>query len=186
MWDELPAQQCDYRHRAKRDELVGSEGATAFTRRDQLRDVGVDRHQLDAQGNSGDKAPQIGAEAGGLEGQDQGGDRISDQRPDEDGASAEPVRGRAENDAADEQPGESCENESAGAGHAEPCQPPEDAERSRGEQPGITHPGNNVGREEEIIELEHPAKRQQQDHGPHVTGRRQPIQPGRDFRCSAR
>jgi hypothetical protein len=128
MRDELPAEQRHDRHGAKRNELVGGEGAAAFARGDQLRDVGVDRHQLDAQGNSGDEAPQIGAEAGGLEGQDQGGDRISDQRPDEDGASAEPVRGRAENDAADEQPGEGSEHESAGAGHAEPCQSPEDAE----------------------------------------------------------
>ena len=86
--------------------------------RDQLGDVGVDRHQFDADADAGDEAPEVDGEARGLERHDRGGDRVPDQREGEDGAPAVLVGDVAQADRADEQAGEQGEHEGADAGHA--------------------------------------------------------------------
>ena len=87
--------------------------------RDQLGDVGVDRHQLDADADAGDEAPQIDAEAGVLERHDRGGDRVPDQGEGEHGPPSVVVGDVAQADRADEQAGEQREHEGADAGHAD-------------------------------------------------------------------
>ena len=55
---------------------------------------------------------------------------------------------------------------------------PSDAGR---EQPGLDHAGRDVGGEEQVVELEDAAERDQDHHGPDGAGRGQSIEPGGDF-----
>src|ERR1700730_2149262 len=74
--------------------------------RHQLRHIGVDRHQLDADADAGDRAPKIDAEAGAWKSHDRGRDRIPDQRKgEEDRPAAIAVGEMAQEHHADKQPG---------------------------------------------------------------------------------
>ncbi len=57
-------QECEERHDRhgeELEELVVGEGAAAMRPRHQFGNVGVDRHQLDADADAGDEAPEIDA-----------------------------------------------------------------------------------------------------------------------------
>ena len=135
---------------------------------DQLGDVGVDRHQLHADADAGDEAPQVDAEAGGLERHDQRAGAVPEQREGEDEAAAVGVGDPAERHGADPQAGEQREHEGARAGHLERRQNAEDAERLRGEQARLGHAGDDVGGQEQVVELEAGAERDQDDQVPDV------------------
>src|ERR1700677_2283662 len=46
----------------------------------------------------------------------------------------------------------------------------------------MDHPGSDVGREKEVVELEHAPERYEDDDGPYRTRGREPIEPRRNLR----
>ncbi len=63
-------------------------------------------------------------------------------------------------------PAKVAEHEGAKAGHRERLQGCEKAERFGLEQPRLDHAGRDIAGEEQIVELEHAAQRDQDHHGP--------------------
>ena len=150
--------------------------------RDQLRDEGVDRHQLHADADAGDEAPQVDAEAGGLERHDQRAGGVPEQGEGEDEAPAIGVGDPAEGHGAEPQAGEQREHEGAGAGHLERRQDTEDAEGVGREQACLGHAGDDIGGQEQVVEFEAGAQRDQDNQLPHVATARQAVEPGGQLR----
>ena len=88
----------------------------------------------------------------------------------------------AKEDGADEQAGEQREHEGADAGDADGAEDVEHAQRFRGEVARLVQARRDVGGQEQVIQLEAAAERDQRDQVPDVLGHRQPIEPGRKFR----
>ena len=88
---QLPGQERDDRHGGEHDELVIGEGRAALALRHQLRHIGVDVDQFDAEADAGDEPPQIDAFRRILKRHDEGADRVPQQREGEDRAAAEAV-----------------------------------------------------------------------------------------------
>ncbi len=149
---------------------------------DQFRDEGVDRHQLHANTDAGNEAPQVDAEAGGLERHDQRAGAIPQQREREDEAAAVSVGDPAEGHGANPQTGEQREYERARSGDLERRQDAEDAKGLRGEQARLVHAGNDVRGQEQVVELETRTQRDQNNQLPNVATARQAIEPGGEFR----
>ena len=108
--------------------------------------------------------------------------QVPDQREGEDKAPSVSVRHPAEGHGADPKAGEQCEHESARAGHLERCQHAENAEGLRGEQTLLRHARNDIGGEEQIVELEAGAERDQDDQVPDVPAAGEAVEPGGEFR----
>ncbi len=165
-------QQRHDRHGGELHHLVEGEGAAAHVLGHQLGDVGVDRHQLHADADTRDQPPQAHAEPRGLERHDQGRGAVPQQRDGEDDAPAVAVRHEAEPGGADEQSGEGGGHEQRGAA--------EHAQRDVGEQPRAHQPRHHVSGDEQVVELEQPAQREQRHQLPDVGRGRQAVEPRQD------
>ena len=156
---QLPRQERDHRHGHELDRLIVGEGAAAMRFRHQLREIGVDRDQLDADADAGDEAPEIEPEGIGLERHDDARDRVPQQRQREDRAPAEAVGGNTEQHRADEEAGEERCDEARDAGGAE------QARRGGRQDAARDKARRDIAGEQQIVELEEPAEREQQ-HAP--------------------
>ena len=156
------------------DHLVVGKGAAAERFRHELREIGVDGDELDADADTGDEAPEIEPEGIGLERHDDARHRVPQQREREDRAPAEAIGGKAEQQRAEEETGEERRDEARDAAGAE--QP-----RRGRRQDTLRHKARrDVAGEQEIVELEEAAEREQQ-HAPPQRGRhRQAIEPCSD------
>ena len=154
---QMPGEERDDRHGRIHDALVVGEGGPALLLGHQLGQIGVDVHQLDAEADAGDEPPQIDGLRRRLKRHDQRAGGIPEQREGEDRAAAEAVGEPAESERADEHPGEQRGDEAGEALQVE------QALRGRLEQPGFEHAERDVGREEQIVELEPAAERKERD-----------------------
>ena len=113
---QAPGEQRANRHGEKHDELIEAERAPARLRGNQLGNIGVDRHQFDADADARDEPPDDEIEAIGLKRHDRRGDGVPNQRSREHAAAPEPVGDLAERQRSHPQPGEGREDEDAEAG----------------------------------------------------------------------
>ena len=157
--NQQPRQQRDHRHGAKLDGLVDGEGAAAQVGRHKFGKIGVDSDQFDAHADAGDEAPEVESEDIVLERHDDAGDGVPEQRVGEDGAAAEAVGDKTDERGADEESREHGGHETRDAGGAE------EAGVVR-QDAGADQAGGDIAGEEDVVELEEPAERDQRDAGP--------------------
>ena len=159
--------------------MIDGEGAAPHPARHQFGDIRIDGDDLDADADPGDEAPQQYAIRRGLAGHHHRGRAIAEQREGEDGAAAEFVGEEAEEERADEQSGKGRGDKGADPGKAEKSL------RCGCQQAAAVEARRDVAGEEEVVDLE-PAAERQQDHQPPDIGRGgQGLQPPRDFVGSA-
>ncbi|GCC49454.1 hypothetical protein chiPu_0033376, partial [Chiloscyllium punctatum] len=151
--------------------LVDRKGPAAHPARHQLGDVGVDGDDLDADSDPGDEAPQQEAARRGLARHDDGRCAVEQQRVSEDGLAPVTIGEEAEAEGADEQAGESRRDEGADAGEAE------EGLRRRGHQPAAREARRDIAGEEQIVDFEATAEREQNHQPPDIAGRRQRLEP---------
>ena len=162
------------RHADEADRLVDGEGAPAQALGRELAQIGADRHHLDAKADAGDEAPEV--EAGGvvLKRHHDVRRRIPEQRPGEDRPAAEAVGEKAAEERANEEAGEQGGDEACDSGR------PEQARGRRGEHARLDEARRDIGRKQEVVELEEHAEAEQRDDCPDRARRRQPVDTGRN------
>jgi hypothetical protein len=130
------------------------------------------------------KAPEIDRFRRGLKRQDEGANRIPEQREGEDRAATQTVGQPTKRQRADKHAGKARGDEAGKAVHIE------QARGGRLEQTLLEQAGRHIGREEQVVEFEPGAERQQRDQLSRMPRRRQPVEPrgnrdGRRFRCDS-
>jgi hypothetical protein len=137
--------------------------------RDNFGDIAVDRHDLDTHTDAGDKAPQNQAFGRGLKCHDGRADGIPEQGEGEHGPAPIAIRQPAESKRTDEETRERGRDE---AGH------PLKAEKCPGgglQQPAPGHAGCDIAREDQVIDLEEAAERNEEHHHPDIASGGQAI-----------
>ena len=175
-----PGEEGHDRHRDEHHGLVDRERAAAHPARHELGDIGVDGDDLDADADPGKEAPQQHAAGGGLERHDHRRRAIGEQRPGEDRAAAEPVGEEAEEERSDEQSGKRRRNERADAGEAEERVAWWRSKLAAGQ------PRRDIAGQEQVVDLETAAKRQQDHEPPEITRRPAGFRAAARFRSGRR
>ncbi len=170
-----PGEEGDDRHGDEHDRLVHRKGASTNPARHQLGDVGIDGDDLDADADAGEEAPEQQAFRRGLAGHDHGCRGIAEQRIGEDRAAAKTVGEEAEEEGADEQAGKGRGDEGADAGEAE------EGRCRRREQSAAAQTRRDVAGQEQIVDLETAAEREQDDEPPDIGRPRHRLEPSRDL-----
>lgn len=170
-----PGEEGDHGHGDEHDRLIHRKGASTHPARHQLGDVGIDGDDLDADADPGEEAPEQQAFRRGLAGHDHRRRAVAEQRTSEDRAAAKTVGEEAEEEGADEQAGEGCSDEGADAGEAE------EGRCRRGEQSAAAEPRRDIAGQEQIVDLETAAEREQDNEPPDIRRRRHRLEPPRDL-----
>ena len=157
--NEQPGDKRDHGHRHELNRRIIGERAAAQRSGHEFGDIGVDRHEFDADADARDKAPQIEAESIGLERHDDAGDRVPDQRIGEYRLASEPVGDEAEQSRADKQSGEQRRNETCNAARAE------QARRRRRQYAAANEPRRDIAGQKQIVIFETAAQRQKRRRG---------------------
>jgi hypothetical protein len=154
--------------------LVEGHRAAAHVLGHQFGDVGVDGHDLHADADARDEAPEYDAFARVLQRHDGRARAVPQQRIGEHRAAPEAVRKKAQEEGPDEQAREGRRDEARDALEAEK------GLRGRCEHTALGHAWGDIAREDQVIDLEEAAEGDQQHHPPQVRGGRQPIHARRD------
>lgn len=159
---QRPGEECSNRIRRRADQRGEGECRAAPLDRHQLRQIGVDCDELDADPDAGEKAPEDEAGIGRLKGHDEGGDAIPDERGRKHRAPPEIIRQRREALRPDQHPGEGRRHEARVAVDVEK------ALRRRHHDPGFVETGGDE-RDEPVVEhVEKRTQRQQHDKAAHI------------------
>ena len=164
----------DDRHADEADRLVDRKGASPNGLWRELAQIGADGHHLDAEADAGDEAPEIEAGGVALQRHHDVGRRVPEKRPGEDRPPAEPVGEKAT---------KNCPNEEAGEQGGDEARHPRRAEEAGGrggQQAGLDQTRRDIGRKQEVVELEEHAEAEQHDDRPDRAGWRQPVDAGRN------
>ena len=166
-----PGGQRHDRNRRELHDLVDGEGPAAQMLGHQLADVGIDRDELHADPDAGERSPQQDTTGGRLTCHDERGRRIPEERIGEDCAPAKTVRRETEREGADEQSGEGRGDKRGQAGHAE------ERGRTTGEKAAAHQSRSDVSHQEEVVVFKRAAEREHQQQRPHIARRRQTVEP---------
>ncbi len=159
-----------HRHRRKADCLLAGESAAANLLGDQFGNVRADRHQFDANSDTGKKAPEIEPCGAVLKGHHYIGHGVPQQRIREDRAASEAIGEKATRNRADEKPRKKRGDKTRHTRRAE------QAVRGRGQQPALDESWRDVAGVQQIIELEEKAEAQQHDELPDGARGRQTVE----------
>ena len=171
---EQPGEERNHRHADEADRLVDGEGPPAEALGGKFAQIGANRHHLDAEADAGEQAPEI--EAGGvvLQRHHHVRRRVPEKRPGEDRPAAEAVGEKAAKNRSDEEAGEQGGDEARDSGRAK------QSPRLGGQHARLDQARRDIGRKQEVIELEEHAEAQQHDDGPDRARGRQPVDAGRN------
>ncbi|KAH0431895.1 hypothetical protein KCU90_g5619, partial [Aureobasidium melanogenum] len=159
------------RHRAETDSLRKGRCATTHVLRHELGDVRADRHDLHANANPRDEAPEVQPKRRVLERHDDVGRGVPEQRPGEDRAPPETVGEKTACRRANEQAGKQRRDETRHAARAE------QTVRRRGQNAATHETRRDVAGEHQVIQLEEKPEAQQHHQLPDRARGGQAVEP---------